>query len=234
MALPYRAVKNSGAAYSSSNPKRNKGGTVIHGGDINTTTGPLTQNKSLRDLAEDSTWSSGYGSKVVALTGTASATGVQTAKGSGTLAYQPTADDPQFIIRGYSTKINNITSSMLRIVGSDSQWRQADKKGRQKAYGAYTGEAYREGGWNPLGASGDRSNWSNFAMSDKVTDDTTAVGGIVTALNDTFKSTTNNGTNSSDNAICNPRSSSADSRGELTYMSGGKTPKQDSYKQKTG
>jgi len=216
----------------------NKGGTVVHGGNINTTTGAFTQNKSLRDLAEDSTWSSGYGGKVVPMLGTASISGVETVKGTfaspvGTLAYQPAPEDPQFLIRGYASKINNTTTSILRIVGSDTQWSH-DSGGRQKSYGSYGTEAFREGGWNPLGAAGDRSNWSNFAMSDKVADDGTSVGGIVTALNHTFKKTTDNTADSVDAAICNVRSSTADNRGELVYMFGAKLPKQDDYKQKTG
>jgi len=227
MAVPYRAVKNSGAAYSSSNPKRNKGGTVVHGGNINTTTGPLTQNKSLRDFAEDSGWSSGYGSKVLALTGTASATGVQTAMGSGTLAYQPTADDPQFLIRGYSSKLNNTTSSMLRFVASDTQWRQANKRGRQKAYGSKSVTALTDGAWDATGISTQRSNWNSSASS-------SVTSGVVATLSDTFKLTTDNTTNSSDDAICNVRSSTGADRGELVYMFGARLPKQDDYKQKTG
>jgi hypothetical protein len=212
-----------------SGASKNKGGTILHAGNADAT---VWTSKSLRDFAEDSGWSSGYGAKVIALTGTASTTGVQTAKGSGTLAYQPAPSDPQFLIRGYSTKINNVTSSILSFVSSDTSSRTAHRD-RQKSYGAYGTEAIRDGGFSEFGIAGDRSNWFATA-SDKVTDDGTSVGGILTALNNTFKKTTDNTADSADAAVCNVRSSDGDLRGELVYMFGGKLPKQDNYKQKTG
>ena len=154
MALPYRAV--------TSGNEKIDGGVILHGGTI---ADSKWTGKTLRDFAEDSGWSMGYGAKVIALTGTASATGVQTAKGSGTLAYQPAPEDPQFLIRGYSTTINNITTSMLRIVGSDTQWRQSDKRGRQKAYGSKTITALTDGAWDATGISAQRSNWNSSASS---------------------------------------------------------------------
>ena len=50
-------------------------------------------------------------------------------------------------------------------------------------------------------------------------------GGVVSALSDTFKSTTNNGTDSSDDAIYGGDNSA----GELVYMYGAKIPKQADY-----
>ena len=216
MALPYRAV--------TSGNEKVDGGTILHGGTISSS---KWTGKTLRDFAEDSGWSMGYGAKVLAITGAGSATGVQTAKGSGTLAYQPTPEDPQFLIRGYSTTINNITTSMLRIVGSDTQWRQSDKRGRQKAYGSKTITALTDGAWDATGISAQRSNWNSSASS-------SVTSGVVATLSDTFKLTTNSGSNSSDDAICNVRSSTGADRGELVYMFGAKLPKQDDYKQKTG
>ena len=219
----YEVIKMATKAVTSGNEKKN-GGTILHGGTIASS---RWTGKSLRDFAEDSGWSMGYGAKVIAISAAGSATGVQTAMGSGTLAYQPTPEDPQFLIRGYSTKLNNTTSSMLRIVGSDTQWRQANKRGRQKMYGSKSITALTDGAWDATGISAQRTNWNSSASS-------SVTSGVVATLSDTFKLTTDNTTNSSDDAICNVRSSTGADRGELVYMFGAKLPKQDDYKQKTG
>ena len=104
-----------------------------------------------------------YGSKVVAITGTKHKPGVQTSKGSGALAYQPAASDPQFLLRGYSSKINNVASTALQIPGADSGGR-ANKAGVVKTHKYnITSIAYKTGFATKGGSAGDASN---FVQSD--------------------------------------------------------------------
>jgi len=144
-----------------------------------------------------------YGSQVVALSGGSSATGTQKAKTTGSIG-----DSIGHIIRFVSTGVASPASDKFRDAIAD----------RQKAYGAKTGTALRDGAWDATGISGQRSNWNSSASS-------AVTGGVVSALSDTFKSTTNNGTDSSDDAIYGGDNSA----GELVYMHGAKIPKQADY-----
>ena len=103
----------------------NDGGTVVNGGNISADN-PMTNNRSLVDLADGGTE---YGSKVVAQAGGAGDyAGVQTAKsgGSGGLAFFPNAQEGErnFLLRGVGTadgnnKINNDASTILNVPGSE-------------------------------------------------------------------------------------------------------------------
>lgn len=105
--------------------EKRDGGTVVMAGNI-ADGDPITLAKSNVDFGRIA--GEPYGAKIVIndATGDGSTkdnTGIGTALGghiaSGTIAYQPTADDPQFLIRGYASKINNSADTTLQIVGSD-------------------------------------------------------------------------------------------------------------------
>ena len=137
----------------------NNGATVLHGGNVDSSK-TVTNSKTLRGNLDASAV---YGSKVTAITGTKHKPGVQTSKGSGTLAYQPAASDPQFLLRGYSSKINNVASSALQIAGSDSAGR-GDRGGVVKTHRYHiTSIAYNTGFATKGGSAG---NVSNFVKSD--------------------------------------------------------------------
>jgi len=98
----------------------NNGGTVAHGGAI---TG-VTKALDLNDINGAIDVSGRYGSKVVAKTGSGGSTtnpdGIQTSKGSGTLAYnRAKSDDSNWIIRAAGEtnagKINNTATTKLHI-----------------------------------------------------------------------------------------------------------------------
>lgn len=95
----------------------NNGGTVINGGNIGSDN-PMTVSKSLANMADGSV---DYGSKVVAQNGnTGDYAGVKVAKaaGAGGLAYFPSAEDRNFLLRGAgdtSKKINNSTSTAVSL-----------------------------------------------------------------------------------------------------------------------
>ena len=104
--------------------EKRDGGTVVMAGNI-ADGDPITLAKSNVDFGRVA--GEPYGAKVVitdasAVGSTKDNTGIGTALGghfaSGTIAYQPTADDPQFLIRGYASKINNSADTTLQIVGS--------------------------------------------------------------------------------------------------------------------
>lgn len=99
-----------------SGSKVNNGGTVVNGGNVGSDN-PMTKNIGLNDLNTGSE----YGSKVVAQNGTTGDyAGVTTANsaGAGGLAYFPSADDRNFLLRGAgdtSGKINNSTSTAVSL-----------------------------------------------------------------------------------------------------------------------
>ena len=173
------------------------GGTVINAGNADSA---LVNSKTPSDILGTH---GAYGSQVVALSGGSSATGTQKAKTTGSIG-----DSIGHIIRFVSTGVASPASDKFRDAIAD----------RQKAYGAKTGTALRDGAWDATGISGQRSNWNSSASS-------AVTGGVVSALSDTFKSTTNNGTDSSDDAIYGGDNSA----GELVYMHGAKIPKQADY-----
>ena len=100
---------------------KNNGATVLGINAATTTTAgsPVTRTFEVKANSISETPDVGYGGKVVALTGSKWKPGIQTSKGSGALAYQPKSNDPQFLIRGYASKINNVASSLLTFPGSE-------------------------------------------------------------------------------------------------------------------
>lgn len=142
------------------------GATVLHGGNVDSTA--VTNSKALMDNLDSGP---SYGSKVVAITGTKHKPGIQTSKGSGALAYQPASSDPQFLLRGYSSKINNVDSTVLQIAGADSGGR-AKKAGVVKTHRYHiTSIAYTTGIATKGGSAGAVSNFVQSDGSTAATDD---------------------------------------------------------------
>ncbi len=185
---------------------RNNGATVLNGGNVDSSN-TVTNTDTLMDVLNSGNGTSGgagtYGSQVRAVTGTKWKPGIQSAKGSGALAYQPGSNDPQFLIRGYSTKVNNVSNTVLQSGASDKSGRRAI---------------------NPIVKTHDY----NITSINYVTGIATKHGSAGAVKN--FVQTGDGSTAASDDAA-NPTRAIP---GELVYMHGSLTPKQDDYKAKTG
>lgn len=98
----------------------NNGGTIVNAGNVGADSN-ITKVIGLNELATGTE----YGSKVLAKDGTADDyAGVATANagGAGGLAYFPTANDRNFIIRAAGdscSKINNDATSLLSVMGAE-------------------------------------------------------------------------------------------------------------------
>jgi hypothetical protein len=186
---------------------RNNGATVLNGGNVDSTNA-VTNSDTLMDVLHKA---GAYGGKVLASTGTKFKPGVTTSKGSGTLAYQPAASDPQFLLRGYSTKVNNVSNTILQSGSSDKAGRRAINP-LTKTHNYGTGHAdysidYATGILTKGGSAGTHYGAvKNYVQAD---DGTTAA---------------------TDDAATPTRAIP----GELVYMYGALTPKQDDYKAKNG
>ena len=169
---------------------KNNGGTVLGVTSQTTTTkgSAVTRTLQVSDLAVSETPDAGYGAKVVALTGSKWKPGIQTAKGSGALAYQPKANDPQFLIRGYASKINNVASTLLTFPGSEVPERVAIHDLSETERIHITSIAYATGIATKGGSAG-----NNVAFNaDHAATPTRAVPGEFTILEDFVTFTNNN------------------------------------------
>jgi len=148
-------------------------------------------------------------SRVIAASGLNHAYSAGKALAAGTFAYDPNA----FLIQGYSTTINGIANNSLLFTGGD-QYRQR-RSLRQKSWGYKYSTAIRAGYFSFTKISGKRTNWTTDPS----------------ALNDTFRSTTDNAVASDDQAIYVTYRSIP---GELVYMQGSLTPLVADYPAVTG
>jgi hypothetical protein len=180
---------------------RNNGATVLGGGNIDTSTNTVSSAPSLKSFLDNH--SHVVGSRVLASTGTKWKSGITTGKGSGTLAYQPTKEDPQFLIRHVASKVNNISNTVLYSGASDKAGRRAINHLAKNHRYDITSIDYKTGIATKGGSAGDAFNYV------QVGDGTTAA---------------------TDDAATPTRAIP----GELVYMYGALTPKQDDYKAKTG
>ncbi len=180
---------------------RNNGATVLGGGNIDTSTNTVSSAPSLKSFLDNH--SHVVGSRVLASTGTKWKSGITTGKGSGTLAYQPTKEDPQFLIRHVASKVNNISNTVLYNGASDKAGRRAINHLVKNHRYDITSIDYKTGIATKGGSAGDAFN---YVQAD---DGTTAA---------------------TDDAATPTRAIP----GELVYMHGALTPKQDDYKAKTG
>lgn len=98
-----------------SNPQKNNGGVVLNGGNVNTSNSPITRNHTLRENAVND----GYGSVVVKATSPAQSgyTGGILAVAGGNFAHQMVAGE--YLIRGYSSKVNGSTNNAIKFPASD-------------------------------------------------------------------------------------------------------------------
>jgi hypothetical protein len=173
-----------------------------------TTGNPFTQTLSLHSSITSGVMSTRR-SVPVALSGTFHTYSAQKALSAGTFAYDPNA----FLIQGYSTTINGIANNALLFTDGD-QFRLR-RALIQKSWGYKYSTAIRAGYFSFTKIAGKRTNWSTAPSS----------------LNDTFRSTTNNGNASSDEAQYVTFRSVP---GELTYMDGSRNPITDEYPAITG
>jgi len=176
---------------------RNNGATILNGGNIDSSNA-VTNSDTLMDVLHKA---GAYGGKVLASTGTKWKPGVTTSKGSGALAYQPGANDPQFLIRTVASKVNNVSNDVL-LFGSDMAGRRAINPIVKTHDYNITSINYVTGIATKHGSAGAVKNYVKMDGTTAATDD---------AANPT-------------RAI----------PGELVYMYGALTPKQDDYKAKTG
>ena len=190
----------------------NNGGTVVNAGNV-ASNSSITKVIAVKDLdtGTDS------GAKVVAQGGTATDgyAGVQTALGTGTLAYTPSSSDRNFIIRGAgdsAAKVNNSASNFLKV-GS-------------RAPQAYTGL------YTVL--TGTTAGTMTFDIL-KQPNSTDAGNGVLhpgKSVSGSGSATTfaNPASATSANTTATAVNPTRSVPGELTYMFGAKTPKQDDYK----
>jgi hypothetical protein len=170
--------------------KKNNGATVLGINAATTTTAgsPVTRTFEVKANAISETPDVGYGAKVVALTGSKWKAGVQTAKGSGALAYQPKANDPQFLLRGYASKINNVASTLLTFPGSEVPERVAIHDLSETERIDITSIAYSTGIATDGGSAGNNVSFN----ADHAATPTRAVPGEFTILEDFVTFTNNN------------------------------------------
>ena len=198
------------------------GGTAIGITDASTTSdgSAITNTFNVRDNAVDNKVRSG---RIVAISGgtqgtPVGVTGVQTATGSGTLAFNPgvkghsISNGNGWVIKGWANYLNNTSNTSIYFPASDAGGRVAIHF-TEKQFGAGLGTAHRARFWNPVGISGQRGNWSTFPS----------------AANEVYH-------NIADNDEASPVVTlpSLSVPGELVYLETGKTPTQADYPSKNG
>lgn len=209
--LPSGYVVSATGVYTNYPTEKLNGGTALGITDgTSITTNLLTRRFTVKDAANDSLSTR----RVVATqaSGVNHAFNATKALTSGTFAYESTS----FLLRTYTSTINGSANTSLLINGNEQhRLRQAVK---EKSWGAKTLTAWAAGyfRWNrTVGSANVRSAWSTTPST----------------LNETFKSTTNNGTDADDTGQYVTYRSVP---GELVYLQGGLTPYQDDYKAITG
>ena len=180
---------------------RNNGATVLGGGNIDTSTNTVSSAPSLKSFLDNH--SHVVGSRVLASTGTKWKHGITSSKSGGSMAYQPTKEDTQFLIRHVASKVNNTSNTVLYSGASDKAGRRAINHLAKNHRYHITSINYVTGIATKGGSAG---NVFNYVQ---------AGDGSTAATDD----------------AANP---SRAIPGELVYMYGALTPKQDDYKAKTG
>lgn len=199
--------------------EKRDGGSVVMAGNV-AAGDPITVSKSNIDLG---TGDDGYGAKVVANNAvsdgsTKDNTGIGTAFGghltSGTLAYQPTLSNPQYIIRGVLGRINNAFTFASGVVATPGS----------SATTAYDGIAQTNADVR-LGSG--VSTEINVLAKPSTNINPARTKGADAGLAFSFITPSGDGNEvSNDTAGQGARTRAAD----LTYMQGGKTPNRTQYK----
>lgn len=189
------------------------GGVVVGGGTLSSDS-PMTKVLNTKDLATGTE----YGSKVLSNDGTggqySDPAGVTTAKGAGTLAYNPSVGTNYIVLQAgdNAAKINGTTSTVLTVPGADYDGSPRDtihKVVKTYKYGSYATASFNVLATASSGVAPGRTKGSgagssaNFVQKD----------GSTAAVDDAATPTRS-------------------VPGELTYMFGSVTPKQDDYKAK--
>jgi len=195
----------------SANPKKNNGGVIVQAGN---TSGSLVVDLAVKSL--NASVNTAYGSQVVVDTNggatNADPHGVTKAVSGGTFAYTP-AKGTNFIMRAAgdnASKINNIASSLLNVPGGATNV-SINALTKTTRVGAYASHAF-----NVL-AVPSSENFPGLTRG--------ASAGTPVSYVQADDGSTTTGV---DNAAYPSRSVP----GELTYMFGGKLPKNDAYKAK--
>ena len=172
-----------------------------------TTGNPFTQTFSVHTALTSGVLSERR-SKPVQASGASHTFSATKAYSAGTFAYENKGGHRNFLIAGYSIKVNNVSNTTLQIMGHEAFRLRRDRI--QKSWGAGTSTAWRAGYFRFTRVAGTRTNWSTAPS----------------ALNNTFKSTTNNGTDASDEAMYVTFKSIP---GEFCWMDGSRNPVQKDY-----
>jgi len=204
--LPSGYVVSATGVYGNYPTEKLNGGTALGLTDATSiTTGLMTRIFPVRTAASDSI--PNRRNLPVAASGTGHTYNAAKTLTSGTFAYEGSG----ILIRTVSVNINGSANTALLINGNEQHRLRRSLK--QNAWGAGTLTAWRNGYFRYLPVAGTRTNWSTAPS----------------ALSATFKSTTSNSTDSSDEAQYVTYRSVP---GELIYMAGGSgnLPFQDNYK----
>lgn len=201
------------SAKSAGGSKVNNGGTIVGAGNV-AAGSPITKVIDVNDLNTGSE----YGSKVVANSATGDGFsdphGVRVARagGSGVLAYFPSPEDRNFLLRAAGDsagKINNVASTVLRIPGGVSTGDNIHELASTRRLGSYSSASYNVLAMPSSGVVPGRTKGTGAGSLSTYVE----VDGLTPA---------------SDEAATPTRSVP----GELTYMFGSIVPKQDNYKAK--
>jgi hypothetical protein len=206
--LPTGYVVGTRGVYNAT-PTEDLGGVAlgITDGTIVTAGRPVTQTFS---IVSNLTNTGNRRSVPIQASGTAHTYSAQRAMNTGTFAF---SNPSGYIVRGVSTTINGTASTAMLINGNEMFRLRRDSK--LKSWGYKYSTAIRAGHFRFTKISGQRTNWSTAPS----------------ALNETFRSTTNNAVDAVDqSAFVTYRSVP----GELVYLQGGLAPFLDDYKAQNG
>lgn len=204
--LPNTIIYGTTGNNSSPTEKANGGTLLGVTSTTDTTNGPITRTFVVRDNSI-----SGVVRRSVPIerpTGVGHTFNTKKAYTSGTFAYNQVG----WIVRQMATTINGVANTVLRITGNEQH--RTHNLVSNKSKGAKLTTAHRAGYWRPTGISQKRINWSTAPA--------TANGNYVLP--------TNNSSAASDQALYVTYRAIP---GELVYMQGSTTPKQDDYKART-
>lgn len=134
------AASGNGAAPSTAANRNNNGGTVLQGGNVDTT-GFITNNFTMQEATAGNAAEDIYGSTIVAKSGTGASTtdrvGVRKAVNAGTIAFTPTAT--QWIMKGgnVSTTIGGVANTVLVGGHTDFDGKAATRDNIQENLATY-------------------------------------------------------------------------------------------------
>lgn len=154
-----------------------------------TNSGPYNVALTLRNMVVQGGTSRRVKSRVASSGSTAAAA----ATSGGRFGYDP---DREFIVLGYSSKINGTANTLLSTTGSKGIDNSPINGQNQKAYGAMPRSAWASGNFSFVKIPGQRSNWAADSGQSVL------AGGILNSQAAvTYKSTTSASTASNDKAI---------------------------------